>query len=154
VSRELVFAFSLFGIILGISSVIYSLVTLFAGSKVVVGMAIGEAILNIFFSFLLSRFVGLEGIAYGTVVATLISVVLPGLFIVVRHFKGEVRINLLPLVYQIVLFVFFAGLIHLIGFLDFLDKSIVFVTYFFLLFVAAYLFDREFFRAIIKNWNS
>jgi len=103
VSDDLLIAFGIFGLTLGFSSVLNTILALFADSKTITLMTISEAVLNIVLSVILLKVIGVSGIAYATGIAATITIVIPGVIILSRHFKNEVKIDLVPLIMQIML---------------------------------------------------
>jgi O-antigen/teichoic acid export membrane protein len=100
---DLIIAFAIFGLTLSFSSVTNTLLALFANSKTIMAMTISEAILNFILSLILLKVIGVTGIAYATGIAALITVVIPGIILLAKKFKGELKIEFLPLIIQFML---------------------------------------------------
>lgn len=100
---KLVMAFAIFGLTLSFSSIVNTLLALFANSKTIMIMTISEAVLNLLLSVILLKSIGVIGIAYATAIAATITVAIPGCIILMKHFKNEVKIEIIPLTIQFLL---------------------------------------------------
>lgn len=109
ISIKLILAFAMFGLTLSFSSVTNTVLTLFANSRTIMGMALSEALINLCLSIVCLKFLGVEGIAISTSISAIVSVVIPGIYVLSRHFKGKVFVQFFPIFMQFVvccLFIF------------------------------------------------
>jgi O-antigen/teichoic acid export membrane protein len=129
VGYSLIIAFSVFGLTVGISSVLNTLLAMFARSRVIIAMAVGEGILNILFSILLLKVVGVVGVAIGTTLASIVAVLIPGLYMLKKHFGKNLRIEVASYSFPILVLIGFVALGLNIQNQGLGMKTVVFLTY-------------------------
>ena len=142
ISSKLLIAFGLFGMTIGISSVMNTILSLFARTKTLVLMAISEALLNILLSIGLLHLVGVEGIAYATGISAFITMVLPGIYLLNKAFNQQLKIRLRAIFIQLLLFSIFTFFSYE-SLSSFWLKVVVFLFYAFCIVISTFFTNRK-----------
>lgn len=147
---ELILAFSFFGVTIAFSSVINALLSLIADSRVIMLMAVSEGVLNLALSLMLIKFFGFQGIAIATGIASLCTVVIPGILLTKKCFGGKVFVEYKQLLIQLVIAVIVVALVKTQGDKDFLTKIVIYFSYLAFVVLATFILRREYFFSAIR----
>jgi O-antigen/teichoic acid export membrane protein len=152
ISDDLILAFGLFGITIGLTSVMNTILSLFASTRAITYMAFTEAILNISLSILLLRLLDVEGIAYATSISALISMVIPGVIILKNSFNNIVKIELKPLIINLLIVIGFTCFARSNDFY-FVEKVVLFIVYTVFVVIYSLVYQKEYFLSFRKIIN-
>lgn len=149
VSQKLIIAFGFFGTTISFSSVLNTLLSLFARSKVIIAMTMSEAILNLVLSYIFLNIFGVEGIAYATGISAIMAIIIPGFFVVKTHFKSQLDfdysayLGLLIICCTMLLFTTFFKI-------NFIQSVMLFFGFMITLLGITYAFKREYLLSLVK----
>lgn len=149
INNNLILAFGLFGITIGMTSVMNTVLSLFANTKTLTLMAAGEALLNIFLSIILLKIIDVEGVAYATSIAALLTMVIPGVLILGKSFERRIKIKLFPLLINLMFVLSFTFLAEVKTFI-FLEKVVLFIGYVIGVLIFSIIFENEYFKSLKK----